>query len=178
TICGNGTRGYSGDGGPATAAQLFLPGGQSAPPVGRIAFHDGFLYIADTNNSCVRRINLTTGIIDTFAGTGTYGYSGDGGPATAAQLFFPSDVDVDVDGNVYIADTYNSVIRKVDTAGTITTFAGVQWDYLADGSIHYSGDGGAATAAQLDRPHGIGFDAEWNLYIADSYNNRVRKVWK
>jgi sugar lactone lactonase YvrE len=178
TVCGNGTRGYSGDGGPATAASLNLPFGQSAPPVGRIKFANGSVYIADTNNSCIRRFDTTTGMIETFAGNGNYGYSGDGGPATAAQLFYPSDVDVDATGNVFIADTYNSVIRKVDTNGTITTFAGVQYDFTGDGSIHFAGDGGPATAALLDRPHGIGFDAAGNLYIADSYNNRVRKVSK
>ncbi len=178
TICGNGTRGYSGDGGPATAAQLNLPAGQSAPSVGRIAFANGTLYIADYLNHCVRAIDTSTGIITTLAGNGTAGYSGDGGPGTAAQLFSPSDVDVDVDGNVYVADTYNSVIRRVDTAGTITTFAGVQHAFTGDGSVHYGGDNGPATAALLDRPHGIGFDAAGNLYIADTYNTRVRKVWK
>jgi DNA-binding beta-propeller fold protein YncE len=178
TICGDGTRGYSGDGGPATSAQLFLPGGQSAPPVGRVAYYNGSLYIADTNNSCIRRIDLSTGIIYTFAGTGSYGYSGDGGLATAAQLFFPADVEVDADGNVFIADTYNMVIRKVDTAGTITTFAGTYWQFTGDGSVHYAGDGGPAAQAVFDRPYGIAFDADGNLYIADTHNNRVRKIWK
>lgn len=176
TICGDGTRGFSGDGGPATAAQLNLPAGQSAPPVGRIALANGKIYIADYLNNRIRRIDVATGTIDTFAGNGTAGYSGDGGPATAAQLFTPADVEVDAFGNVYIADTYNSVIRKVDTAGTITTVAGVHYVFTGDGSVHFSGDRGPATAALLDRPHGIAFDTAGDLYIADSYNNRIRKV--
>jgi streptogramin lyase len=178
TICGNGTRSYTGDGGPASAATLNMPAGQSAPPVGRLAFSNGALYIADVLNHCIRRINLGTGIIETIAGTGVAGYSGDGGPANAAQINSPSDVDVDSSGNVYIADTYNSVIRKVDTAGTITTVAGVAHTFVeGDGSIYFGGDGGPATAATLDRPHGIAFGPDGDLYIADSYNNRVRKVW-
>lgn len=176
TICGDGTRGYSGDGGPATAAQLNLPAGQSAPAVGRIAYANGFLYIADYLNNCIRRINTNTGIIDTYAGNGAAGYSGDGGLATAAMLNNPSDVEVDISGDVYIADTNNSVIRKVDTSGIITTVAGVYHPYT-EGAVYYSGDNGPATAASLDRPHGIAFDSVGNLYIADSYNNRVRKVW-
>jgi len=176
TICGTGTRGYSGDGGPATLAQLNLPAGQSAPAVGRIAYANGFVYIADYLNNCIRRINTATGIIDTFAGNGAAGYSGDGGPATAAMLYNPADVEVDVSGDVYIADTYNSVIRKVDASGIITTVAGV-YHPSTEGAVYYSGDNGPATAAFLDRPHGIAFDSVGNLYIADSYNNRVRKVW-
>jgi hypothetical protein len=176
TIGGNGTRGYSGDGGPATAAQLNMPAGQSAPPVGRIAFANGYLYIADYLNHCIRRIHTSSGIIETFAGTGSAGFSGDGGPATAAQLNAPADVDVDDAGNVYIADTYNSVIRMVNAAGVITTIAGVQ-HASTEGAVYYGGDFGPATAATLDRPHGIAFGPDGALYIADSYNNRIRKVW-
>jgi DNA-binding beta-propeller fold protein YncE len=178
TICGNGTRGYSGDNGPAIAAQLNLPAGQSAPAVGRIAYANGSVYIADYLNHCIRRIDTASGIITTIAGNGTPGYSGDGGLATAAQLKAPADVDVASNGDVYIADTYNSVIRKVDSSGIITTVAGVAYVYLGDGSVHFSGDGGPATSAHLDRPHGIALDSEGNLYIADTYNNRIRKVWK
>lgn len=176
TICGTGVRGFYGDGGPATDAQLNLPAGQSAPSVGRIAYANGFVYIADYLNNRIRRINTTTNIIDTIAGNGTAGYSGDGGPATSAMLNNPADVEVDALGNIYIADTYNSVIRKVDTSGTITTVVGVYHPYT-EGAMYYAGDNGPATAATLDRPHGIGFDSVGNLYIADSYNNRVRKVW-
>ncbi len=177
TICGNGTRSYTGDGGPAAAATFNLPFGQSAPPVGRIAYANGFLYLADYSNHAVRRITISSGIIETIAGTGMPGFSGDGGPATAAQLRNPTDVDVDGLGNVYIADTDNSVIRKIDTSGTITTIVGVQHTNLNDGSVHFGGDFGPATAAVLDRPHGIAFGPEGALYIADSYNNRIRKVW-
>jgi hypothetical protein len=176
TICGTGVRGYFGDGGPATAAQLNMPAGQSAPAVGRIAYANGFVYIADYLNNRIRRVNTTTNIIDTIAGNGTAGYSGDGGPATSAMLNNPSDVEVDALGNVYIADTYNSVIRKVDTSGYITTVVGVYHPYT-EGAVYYAGDNGPAAAASLDRPHGIAFDSVGNLYIADSYNNRVRKVW-
>ncbi len=178
TICGKGRPGgYTGDGGPAIDAELNMPSGQSAPPVGRVAFANGQLYIADYSNHAIRRINVATGIIDTFAGNGMAGFSGDGGPATAAQLNSPSDVDVDDAGNVYIADTYNSVIRKVDTNGVITTFAGTYYAYMGDGSVHFSGDFGPATAAFLDRPHGIAIGPEGDLWIADTYNNRIRKVW-
>jgi sugar lactone lactonase YvrE len=177
TICGTGARGYTGDGGPATMATLNLPAGQSAPAVGRIAYASGFVYIADYLNHCIRRINTATGIIDTYAGNGTPGYSGDGGPATSATLNAPADVEVDALGDVYIADTYNSVVRKVDSSGTITTVAGVQHGF-SEGAVYFGGDGGPATAALLDRPHGIAFDEAGALYIADSYNNRIRKVWR
>jgi DNA-binding beta-propeller fold protein YncE len=176
TICGNGTRGFSGDGGPATAAQLNMPFGQTAPAVGRIAYANGYLYIADYDNHRIRRINTATNIIDTIAGNGTAAYSGDGGLAINASLNQPADVDVDDLGNVYIADTQNSVIRKVDTSGIITTVVGVYHPYT-EGAVYYGGDNGPATAATLDRPHGIAFDSVGNLYVADSYNNRVRKVW-
>ena len=177
TICNTTrTRGFYGDGGPATEAQLNMPAGQSAPAVGRIAYANGYVYIADYGNHRIRRINTTTNIIDTIAGNGTPGYSGDGGPATSAMLYNPSDVEVAVSGDVYIADTNNSVIRKVDTSGIITTVAGV-YHPLTEGAVYYSGDKGPAIAAYLDRPHGIGFDSVGNLYVADSYNNRVRKVW-
>jgi DNA-binding beta-propeller fold protein YncE len=153
-----------------------MPAGQSAPAVGRIAYASGFVYIADYLNNRVRRINTATGIIELFAGNGTAAFSGDGGLAIDAALNNPSDVEVDALGNVYIADTYNSVIRKVDTSGTITTVVGVYHPYT-EGAVYSGGDNGPATAATLDRPHGIAFDSVGNLYVADSYNNRVRKVW-
>ena len=109
------------------------------------------------------------GIITTVAGTGTAGFSGDGGPATAARLNGPRTLDVDRNGNQYIIDTINNRVRRVDTAGRITTFAGT-------GTAGFSGDGGAATAARLDTPHGIAVDGAGNVYIADPPNQRIRKV--
>ena len=153
--------GYSGDGGAATAAEL---GGPSDVAIDGL----GNLYIADTSNHRIRRVD-PSGTITTVAGTGTGGYSGDGGAATAANLFFPYSVAVDGAGNLYIADTYNQRIRRVDTTGDITTVAGV-------GTLGYSGDGSAATAAQLHYPHGVAIDELGNVYIADTYNNRIRRV--
>jgi len=162
TIAG-GEQGFSGDGGPATDAQFDSPHGVAVDS-------NGNLYIADNRNSRIRKID-TAGIISTIAGNGVKGFSGDGGPATAAQLYFPYDVAVDNSGNLFIADTTNNCIRKVDTAGIISTIAG-----NGDGDWGFSGDGGPATAAQLDSPCGIAIDSNGNLYIADTSNNRIRKV--
>jgi uncharacterized protein YjiK len=161
TVAGNGSYGFSGDGGPATNASLSYPTGVAVDAAGN-------LYIADRNNSRVRRVS-TSGTITTFAGTGMFGFSGDGGPATGAMLHNPYGVAVDTAGNLYIADTYNSRVRKVSSSGTITTVAG-------NGTSGFSGDGGPATSARLRDPQGVAVDAAGNLYIADSSNNRVRKV--
>ncbi len=161
TIAGNGTQGYSGDGGPATSALLSYPLGMALDAAGN-------LYIADVDNAVIRKIN-TLGIISTIAGNGTLGYSGDGGQATFAQLYHPSGVTVDALGNVYIADCYNSVIRKVDTSGIISTYAG-------NHTYGYSGDGLAATSAELSSPWGVAVDASGNVYIADQDNQVIRKV--
>ena len=161
TVAGSGTAGYSGDGGAAVAAQLNFPRGVA--PDG-----SGNLYIADTWNSRIRKVN-SAGTITTVAGDGTAGFSGDGAAATAARLSYPSGVVLDGAGNLYIADWQNGRIRKVDTAGIITTVAG-------DGGVGFSGDGGAATAAQLSGPRGVAVDGSGNLYIADYSNHRIRKV--
>jgi sugar lactone lactonase YvrE len=161
TVAGNGTVGYSGDGGAATAAQLFYPAGITIDISGN-------LYIADWRNNRIRKVN-TSGIISTVAGTGTAGYSGDGGAATAAQVNNPIGVTIDSTGNIYIADRDNRRIRKVNTSGIISTVAGT-------GTAGYSGDGGAATAAQLNNPTGVSIDSTGNIYIADLINNRIRKV--
>lgn len=172
TRVGNGMPGYSGDGGPADAAQIKLPGGQSAPPAGRIAVdRDGNLIIADSANNVIRKVDAA-GVISTIAGNTDPTYGGDGGPATAASLSRPSDVDFDRDGNLYIADTDNSCVRKVDGAGIITTVAGVC------GQPGYGGDGGEAGKALLDRPYGVTLDDDGNLYIADTHNHRIRVVYK
>lgn len=161
TICGNGAPGNSGDGGPATAAQLNAPRGVAVDTA-------GILYIADQANNRVRCIG-TDGIITTLAGTGTAGYSGDGGPAHAAQLHGPYGVAADRQGNVYIADVDNQRIRKVSPDGTIHTVAG-------NGTGGYSGDWGPATAAALYEPIGVAVDTAGTLYIADGWNARIRIV--
>lgn len=172
TVVGTGMPGFSGDGMPAVAAQIKLPGGQSAPPAGRIAIDPaGNLIIADSANHRIRKVDLG-GIITTIAGTGDPTFGGDGGDATKASLSRPNDVDHDKAGNLYIADTDNACIRKVDTSGKISTFAG------KCGQPGQGGDGGDATAALLDRPYGIVFDASDNLYIADTHNHLIRVVYK
>ena len=166
TFAGTGTGGYTGDGGQATSAKLHYPSGVSVDASGNV-------YIADQSNSRIRKVN-PAGIISTIAGNGTNGYSGDGGQATAAGFRGPSGVSVDASGNVYIADYINSVIRTVNTAGIINTFAGR--DSSGIGIAGYTGDGGAATAAELYFPQGVATDATGNIYIADASNNRIRKV--
>ena len=163
TFAGNGTRGFSGDTGPATAAELYYPRGVAVDSQGNV-------YIADTSNQRVREVNATTGAITTVAGTGTAGYSGDFGQATAAMLAYPESVAVDASGNLYIADYNNLRIRTVNQATkVITTLAG-------DGVEGYAGDGMAANNAELSYVNGIALDSAGNLYIADSGNNRIREV--
>ncbi len=161
TFAGTGAPGDTGDTGQATAAQVNAPFGIAVDSAGNV-------YIADTFNHRIRKVD-TAGVITTFAGTGALGDMGDTGQATAAQLNLPFDVDVDAAGNVYIADAGNNRIRKVDTAGVITTFAGT-------GAPSFGGDSGQATAAQLSGPAGVAADGAGNVYIADSDNDRVRKV--
>ena len=158
--------GYSGDGGPATNAALDAPHGLAFDAAGN-------MFIADSANNCIRKVD-TYGIITTVAGNGSYGYSGDGAPATNLSLDYPMDVAVDSAGNLFIADTWNSLIRKVDTNGIMTTVAG----YVTDGYIlwGFGGDGGPATTAELRFPSSVALDAAGNLFITDTANNRVRKV--
>jgi DNA-binding beta-propeller fold protein YncE len=158
TVAGT-TAGLSGDGGPATAAQLLLPTGVAATA-------DGGFLIADMGNDRVRRVS-PTGTITTVAGT-TGGLSGDGGPATVAQLRGPRTVAVTADGGFLIADTENHRVRRVSPTGTITTVAGT--------TQGLSGDGGPTTAAQLFRPHGLAVTADGGFLIADTENHRVRFV--
>jgi sugar lactone lactonase YvrE len=168
TVAGNGTQGYSGDGAFATAAKLSLPGGLAFDALGN-------LYIADGGNNCIRMIN-TLGNISTIAGNGATNYSGDNGYATAAALNRPTSLAFDVSGNLYIADTYNNLIRKVNTLGIITTVAGDTTGVNAGTNYGYSGDGMLATTAKLNFPSDVSLDALGNLYISDQYNERIRKV--
>ncbi|OLE89671.1 MAG: hypothetical protein AUG08_03175 [Acidobacteria bacterium 13_1_20CM_2_55_15] len=161
TVAGRGTGQSSGDGGPATLAELIQPLGVAVDPAGNV-------YIADEGSNRIRKVN-TAGIISTIAGNGKQGFDGDGGPATSASLYEPSGVAVDPAGNVYIADAGNLRIRKVDTAGIITTIAG-------NGKEGFSGDGGPATSAELSFPVGVAVDPAGNVYIADEGSNRIRKV--
>jgi sugar lactone lactonase YvrE len=162
TFAGNGIRGYSGDGGAAISAELNAP-------VGVAVDGSGNVYIVDDNNNRIRKVTVATGIISTIAGNGTGGYNGDGIAATAAELYQPSGVAVDGFGNVYIGDAANERIRKVNTSGIISTFAG-------DGVPGYNGDGIAATDAKLETPTGVAVDASGNVYIVDDQNLRIRKV--
>ena len=161
TIAGiPGSVGYSGDGGPATAAQLVSPNGITLDAAGNI-------YFADYGNHAVRKIN-TAGIITTIAGTGFSGFSGDGGLATSAKLKNPISVKLDAAGNIYIADRGNYVIRKINTSGIISTFAGTP------NQSGNTGDGGTATAATLSDPYDIAFDQSGNLYV--SGGGFIRKI--
>jgi RHS repeat-associated protein len=163
TIAGNGTGGYAGDSGPATGAELFSPQAVAVDSAKNV-------YIADTFNSVIRKVTAATGVITTVAGSANYGYSGDNGPATSAELFDPEGVAVDGAGNIYIDDAANNRVRKVTVStGIITTVAG-------NGSLNFSGDGGQATSAALNYPYGVMVDASKNIYIADTNNNRIRKV--
>jgi len=161
TVAGTGIGGFSGDGGPATAAQLYFPGGVAPTP-------DGGFLLTDNGNHRVRRV-APNGVITTVAGNGTPDFSGDGGPATAAALHDPDDVLSMPDGGILISDTYNYRVRRVAPDGTISTVAGI-------GRRGFSGDGGPATAARITFPYGISLIPGGGFLIGDSYNHRIRKV--
>ncbi|GAB3690755.1 hypothetical protein GCM10027592_08240 [Spirosoma flavus] len=203
TVAGNGTLGFNGDGGLATAASLARPWGITVDGLGNI-------FIADTENHRIRKID-TNGIITTVAGTGVSALSGDGGPATAASLNQPRGITTDNQGNLFIADQGNNRIRKIDTNGTIKTVAGSTQLYepfdvavdiagnlfiaenqnncirmidpsgtmttaIGNGQYAFGGDGGYAEKASLKTPFGVTIDNRGNLYVADMWNYRVRKV--
>jgi Secretion system C-terminal sorting domain/NHL repeat len=161
TIAGNGTAGYTGDGGAAVSAQLYAP-------YGIVVDQAGNIYFSESGNHVIRKIS-TSGIISTIAGTGTAGYSGDGSMASVAQLYQPEGIAIDGYGNIYIADEANSAIREVYTNGIITTIAGI-------GVPGYSGDGGLSYYAQLNLPSGVAVDVFGNIYVADRNNNAIRKI--
>jgi sugar lactone lactonase YvrE len=161
TLAGTRTAGFSGDGGPAVDAELTAPHGIAADAAGNV-------YIADQNNSRVRRVG-TDGIIKTIAGDGRLGVAGDGGAAVSAAVGLPSAVALDAAGNLYISQQSSHVIRRVSTSGIITTIAGI-------GTPGFSGDGGPATQARLNFPIGIASDSAGNVYVAEQSNNRVRRI--
>jgi sugar lactone lactonase YvrE len=172
TVAGTGKKGYEGDGATPLSASFYMQEINENPePGGSIAIDaQGRIYLADTYNHRIRRIDRVANTVETVAGNGTPGFGGDGGPATSAALNRPRDIELGPDGKLYIADTDNERIRVVDLAtGIITTVAG-------NGTVGFSGDGGAATLAAFSRPFGIGFDREGQLYVADTFNNRFRKV--
>jgi hypothetical protein len=162
TYAGNGVPAFAGDGTPAIAAALMFPLGLATDQAGN-------LYIADAGNNCVRKVN-SGGFISTAAGSGSHpGFAGDGGFAAGALLNTPSGVAVDGSGNLYISDSGNNRVRKVDGRGVISTVAGT----VTNG---FSGDGGSATTALLNYPWGIAVDAAGAIYVADMVNNRIRKI--
>ena len=160
-FAGTGIHGFGGDGVAATSTPLASPHEVAVDGSGNV-------YIADTDNNRIRKVN-SAGIISTFAGSGLRGFSGDGRAATAARLAAPQGVAVDASGNVYIADTGNRRMRKVDSQGIITTIAGT-------GTSGFGGDGGAAISALLSRPEGVAVDGSGNVYVVDTNNNRIRVV--
>ena len=163
TVAGNGTYGFSGDNGPATIAEI---GG----PTGLFVDASGNIFIADFNNNRIREVFASTGTIQTVAGNGTAGFSGDNGPATSAELNGPGGVFVDSSGNIFISDYNNNRIREVFSGtGIIQTIAG-------NGTAGFGGDGGAATSAQLNSPDSVFVDRSGNIFIADYKNNRIREV--
>jgi sugar lactone lactonase YvrE len=161
TLAGMTKAGFEGDGGPAGKALLNSPRGVWVTG-------DGTIYVADTDNHRIRRVD-TDGTISTVAGTGMAGFSGDGGPAARAQLNDPRAVAVDKGGNVYVGEELGQRVRRIDPSGTITTIAG-------NGTAGFSGDGGPAAAAQLDHLRALSLDSRGDLWIADTFNNRVRVI--
>ncbi len=156
------TAGFSGDGGPATAAKLHEAYGIAVDTTGNVYIADGYY------NHRIRKIDIA-GTITTIAGTDTGGFSGDGGAATAAKLYAPDGVSIDNNGNIFIADMFNDRVRVIDPSGMINTYAG-------SGVYGFSGDGGPATAANIGHPNAVFVDNQHNLFIADYNNQRIRKV--
>ena len=166
-FAGTGTHGYSGDGGQATSAELYNPEGIAVDTIGNV-------YIAEEANNRIRKVDVSTGIINTIAGNGygapiSGGYSGDGGQATAAELYLPNGLYFDKNENLYITDNGNFRVRKINTAGIITTVVG-------NGIMGSSGDGGPATAAECGASYCMCMDAFDNFYVIDGISYTIRKV--
>ena len=164
TVAGNGTANYSGDGGTAKSAALFAPDGTGYDAASN-------LFIADTSNHRIRRVDAATGLVTTVAGTGVAGFLGDAAPAVNEPLNFPEDVAVDSLGNLFIADRVNSRVRRVDAeTGFVTSFVG-------SGSFAFAGDGLTGDKAAVRQPRGVAVDTDDNLFIADTLNHRIRRVF-
>jgi Secretion system C-terminal sorting domain len=162
TVCGSGSAGFAGDGAAATTAKVATPGGAIVDSAGNI-------YIPDYGNHRIRRVAAATGIISTYAGTGTPGYAGDNGPASVAQLNYPNSMCIDRSGNLYFTEFGNHTVRKIDLTGTITTVAG-------NTTQGYTGDGSLAVNAELNQPNAVFVDKRGYMYISDNGNNVVRAV--
>jgi streptogramin lyase len=163
TLAGTGVSGATGDGGPGVKAQVGNPFGLTIGP-------DGALYFCEVDTHRIRRLDLKTGVISTFAGTGERGYSGDGGPATQAAMRSPYELRFDAAGNLFVVEMQNHIVRRIDAkTGIISTIAGT-------GTRGFGGDGGPATQAQFSQPHSIALDGKGSLYIADIGNHRLRRV--
>jgi trimeric autotransporter adhesin len=167
TVAGNGNAGFSGDGGPATQASLNSPTGVCTDP-------SGDLFIADVGNFRIRKVD-TSGNITTVAGNGIEAASGDGGPATQASMYIPIRCVVDSTGNLYVTDQSGQKIRMINPSGTISTFAGTGANAGPHSIGLFSGDGGPATAADLNNPTAITVDSAGNIYFSDQYNQRIRR---
>ena len=162
--------GFSGDGGLATKAQFSFPAGSNPPTGGGLALHEGYLYISDTLNHRIRALDLQTGTIETIAGTGEKGFSGDGGEAMEAQLNNPRKLTIGPDDRLYVGDQDNNRIRAINLeTGKIKTVAG-------NGDGGFSGDGLKPTDAALNHPVGVSFDEDGAMYILDTLNSRIRRV--
>ena len=179
TFAGDGKRGNVGDGGPAITAEFGFELIDTPRPSGGLALLDNFMYVADSLNNRIRRIDMTTGMIDCIAGGAAMpGYSGDGGSALAATFNFPNDLEIGPDGRLYVADRYNHAVRAIDLATNIIETVvgdGTPCDQAAGECADRTTSG---TAMRLDEPYGISFDATGNLYVADTLNSRIVKVFK
>lgn len=175
TVLGSGVAGFAGDGGIATEAQIYLDK-TGVFAEGSIAVDGDYLYLADTSNHRIRRMSLTTNIIDCIAGNGQPTYSGDGGEALSASLRRPHDIEIGPDGRLWVADTFNQVIRAIDLqTGIIEHIAGTG-ETCAEETCVEAAEGLPADQVRLNNPTGISFDAAGHLYIADHYNNRIVRI--